>query len=151
MKIADTNLSGQASDTLTNAGSTGLPPCSRCWQAVSTSSSRRYTLKSRGYVKEILFCCGFHLSDAVRPHGGNDYAPTTRIIVGGHSGQYGSYRPVGNHTHALDISFFGPSAGEVETIGPLDLTAQIAELALIACQFILLRSSHNQMTSTERS
>ena len=54
-------------------------------------------------------------------------------------------------THTLGIPFFGPSAGEVETIGPLDLTAQIAELALIACLFILLRSSHNQMTSTERS
>ena len=54
-------------------------------------------------------------------------------------------------TRTLGIPFFGPSAGEVETIGPLDLTAQIAELALIACLFILLRSSHNQMTSTERS
>jgi hypothetical protein len=54
-------------------------------------------------------------------------------------------------TRTIGIPFFGPSAGEVETIGPLDLTAQIAELALITCLVILLRSRRNQLTSTERS
>jgi hypothetical protein len=54
-------------------------------------------------------------------------------------------------TRTMGIPFFGPSAGEVETVGPLDLTAQIAELALITCLVILLRSSHNQVTNTERS
>ena len=41
-------------------------------------------------------------------------------------------------TRTLGIPFFGPSAGEVETIGTLDLTAHIAEIDLIACLFILL-------------
>jgi len=54
-------------------------------------------------------------------------------------------------TRTIGIPFFGPSAGEVETVGPLDLTAQIAELALIACLIILLRSSPNQVTRTKRS
>ena len=54
-------------------------------------------------------------------------------------------------TRTIGIPFFGPSAGEVETVGPLDLTAQIAELALIACLFILLRSRPHQVTGTERS
>jgi hypothetical protein len=54
-------------------------------------------------------------------------------------------------TRTIGIPFFGPNAGEVETVGLLDLTAQIAELALIACLIILLRSSRNQVTSTERS
>lgn len=53
-------------------------------------------------------------------------------------------------TRTISIPFFGPSAGEVETVGPLDLTAQIAELALITCLIILLRSRRNQVTSTER-
>jgi hypothetical protein len=53
-------------------------------------------------------------------------------------------------TRTIGIPFFGPSAGEVETVGPLDLTAQIAELALIACLIILLRSRHNQTNRTER-
>jgi hypothetical protein len=47
-------------------------------------------------------------------------------------------------TRTIGIPFFGPSAGEVETVGPLDLTAQIAELALIACLMVLLRSGRNQ-------
>jgi hypothetical protein len=54
-------------------------------------------------------------------------------------------------TRTIGIPFFGPSAGEVEKIGPLDLTAQIAEFALIACLIILLRSSRNRVTRTERS
>jgi hypothetical protein len=54
-------------------------------------------------------------------------------------------------TRTIGIPFFGPSAGEVETVGPLDLTAQIAELALITCLIILLRSRGNHVTSTERS
>jgi hypothetical protein len=54
-------------------------------------------------------------------------------------------------TRTIGIPFFGPSAGEVETVGPLDLIAQIAELALITCLIILLRSRHNQVTSTGRS
>ena len=54
-------------------------------------------------------------------------------------------------TRTIGIPFFGPSAGEVEAVGPLDLTAQIAELALIACLFVLLRSRHHQVTSKERS
>jgi hypothetical protein len=43
-------------------------------------------------------------------------------------------------TRTIAIPFFRPSAGEVETVGPLDLTAQIAELALITCLIIRLRS-----------
>ena len=53
-------------------------------------------------------------------------------------------------TRTIGIPFFGPSAGEVETVGVLDLTAQIAELALIASLIILLRFSRNQGTSTKR-
>jgi len=54
-------------------------------------------------------------------------------------------------TRTIGIPFFGPSAGEVERVGPLDLTAQIAELTLIACLLILLRSRHNQVTGRQRS
>ena len=51
-------------------------------------------------------------------------------------------------TRTIGIPFFGPSAGEVETVGLLDITAQIAELALITCLIILLRSRHNQATTS---
>ncbi len=43
-------------------------------------------------------------------------------------------------TRTIGIPLFGPSAGEAEMVGPLDLTAQIAELTWIACLFLLLRS-----------
>ena len=51
-------------------------------------------------------------------------------------------------TRTIGIPFFGPSAGEVETVGLLDLIAQIAELALITCLIILLRSRRNQATTS---
>ena len=52
-------------------------------------------------------------------------------------------------TRTCGIPFFGPSAGEVETVGLLDLIAQIAELALITCLIILLRSRRNQAITSE--
>ncbi len=51
-------------------------------------------------------------------------------------------------TRTVGIPFFGPSAGEVETLGLLDGIAQIAELALITCLIILLRSRRNHATTS---
>lgn len=42
-------------------------------------------------------------------------------------------------TRTLGIPFFGPHAGEVEGVGPLDLSATAAEVALVAALITLRR------------
>lgn len=42
-------------------------------------------------------------------------------------------------TRTVGIPFFGPEAGEVEDVTLLSLVSKFAEIALIACLFLLLR------------